>query len=205
MQDNDWITRPTAAQGAGFDAQWDPDFVQQVRAVLEQDQDADRDMRAVQAVLERRYAASAYVRVVFTESHDADGNGRTRVPTEIDPAQPDSYRAKKRSTLGGALVLTAPGVPMLFQGPQSYQKELFSDEIIFSQSNVALAAGLLARQGPAWPQGAVYQGDRALVASCLRRLVTEAQAGKAPVQRPQAQMPAARPSPSTATGSTNST
>ncbi len=46
MQDNDWITRPTAAQGAGFDAQWDPRFVQQVRAVLERDQDADRDMRA---------------------------------------------------------------------------------------------------------------------------------------------------------------
>ena len=84
MQDNDWITRSTAAQGAGFDAQWDPHFVQQVRAVLEQDQDADRDMRAIQAALEQRYAASAYVRVVFTESHDADGNGRTRVPTEID-------------------------------------------------------------------------------------------------------------------------
>ena len=145
MQDNDWITRPTAAQGAGFDAQWDPHFVQQVRAVLEQDQDADRDMRAIQAALEQRYAASAYVRVVFTESHDADGNGRTRVPTEIDPAQPDSYWAKKRSTLGGALVLPAPGVPMLFQGQEFLEQRPFlQDPAPLDWGNVTTYAGILA-------------------------------------------------------------
>ena len=145
MQDNDWITRPTAAQGAGFDAQWDPHFVQQVRAVLEQDQDADRDMRAIQAALEQRYAASAYARVVFTESHDADGNGRTRVPTEIDPAQPDSYWAKKRSTLGGALVLTAPGVPMLFQGQEFLEQRPFlQDPAPLDWGNVTTYAGILA-------------------------------------------------------------
>jgi len=144
MQGDDWITRPTAAGGAGFDSQWDPDFVQQVRGALEQVQDADRDMGAVQAALERRYAASAFARVVFTESHDADGNGRTRVPTEIDPAQPDSWWSKKRSTLGAALVLTAPGIPMLFQGQEFLEQRPFvQDPAPLDWGNVTTYVGIL--------------------------------------------------------------
>jgi 1,4-alpha-glucan branching enzyme len=144
MQDNDWITYPVQVGGAGFAAQWDPDFVQQVRAVLEDVQDADRDMGAIAALLARQYAASAFSRVVFTESHDADGNGRSRVPTEIDPAQPDSYWAKKRSTLGAALVLTAPGIPMLFQGQEFLEQRPFlQDPAPLDWGNVTAYAGIL--------------------------------------------------------------
>jgi 1,4-alpha-glucan branching enzyme len=145
MQRDDWLTRPTAQQGAGFDSQWDPDFVAQVRGVLEEVQDADRDVGAIGAVLQRRYAATAFARVVFTESHDADGNGRTRVPAEIDPAQPDSWWSKKRSTLGGALVLTAPGIPMLFQGQEFLEaKPFLLDGAPLDWGNVTAYAGILA-------------------------------------------------------------
>src|SRR5579859_1479431 len=130
MQGNGSITRPTAGQGAGFDAQWDAAFVQQLRAVVEQVQDAGRDMGAIQAALESRDAASAFARVIYTESHDADGNGRTRVPTEIDPAQPDSWWSKKRSTLAAALVFTAPGIPMIFQGQEFLDQDPFVQEPI---------------------------------------------------------------------------
>jgi 1,4-alpha-glucan branching enzyme len=144
MQDNAWVTRPVQAQGTGFDAQWDPDFVQQVRAVLEQDQDQDRDMGVIQAMLSRSYPGGAFARVVFTESHDADGNGRTRVPAEIDPAQPDSYWSKKRSTLGGALVLTAPGIPMLFQGQEFLEQRPFvQDPAELDWGNATTYAGIL--------------------------------------------------------------
>ncbi len=34
------------------------------------------------------------------------------------PGKADSWYAKKRSTLGAALVLTAPGIPMLFMGQE---------------------------------------------------------------------------------------
>ena len=144
MQGNDWITRPTGQQGAGFDAQWDAAFLQQVRGVLEQVQDTDRDMGAIQAALENRYAASAFARVVFTESHDADGNGRTRVPTEIDPADPSSWWSKKRSTLGGVLVLTAPGIPMLFQGQEFLEQQPFvQDPGPLDWSNTSTYAGIV--------------------------------------------------------------
>jgi 1,4-alpha-glucan branching enzyme len=144
MQGNDWITRPTRAMGAAFDSQWDAAFLQQVRSVLEVVDDADRDMGAIQASLERRLGASATSRVVFTESHDADGNGRTRVPTEIDPAQPDSWWAKKRSTLGGVLVLTAPGIPLMFQGQEFLEQQPFvQDPAPLDWGNVEKYAGIL--------------------------------------------------------------
>ena len=82
-------------------------------------------MAALAGLLQRRLGPTASSRVIFTESHDADGNGRTRVPTEIDPQQPDSWWSKKRSTLGAALVLTAPGVPMLFQGQEFLEQRPF--------------------------------------------------------------------------------
>jgi 1,4-alpha-glucan branching enzyme len=101
-------------------------------------------MGVIQAVLEGSYAATAFARVVFTESHDADGNGRTRVPAEIDPAQPDSYWSKKRSTLGGALVMTAPGVPMLFQGQEFLEQRPFvQDPGELDWGNATTYAGIL--------------------------------------------------------------
>jgi Alpha amylase, C-terminal all-beta domain len=88
--------------------------------------DAERDMGSVRSALERRYgSSSAFARVVFTEFHDADGNGRTRVPAEINGAAPDSSESKKRSTLAAALVFTAPGIPMIFQGQEMLAHDPF--------------------------------------------------------------------------------
>jgi 1,4-alpha-glucan branching enzyme len=86
-------------------------------------------MTLIAAQLERRLGGAGTARVIFTESHDADGNGRTRVPTEIDPAQPDSWWSKKRSTLAAALVFTAPGIPMLFQGQEFLDQSPFVMEV----------------------------------------------------------------------------
>ena len=42
-------------------------------------------------------------------------------------APPSVERFRKRSTLGGALVMTAPGVPMIFQGQEFLEDEYFRD------------------------------------------------------------------------------
>jgi 1,4-alpha-glucan branching enzyme len=47
------------------------------------------------------------------------------VPAEIDPAEPHSWWSKKRSTLGAALVFTAPAIPMLFQGQEILAQQPF--------------------------------------------------------------------------------
>ena len=144
MRNDAQVTAPTSAGGAGFTAQWDPDFVRQVRGVLRQVDDPDRDMSVIASALERRYGADAFSRVVFTESHDADANGGTRVPAEIDPAQPDSVDAKKRSVLGAVLVFTAPGIPMIFEGQEILESHWFSDDFPIDWTNVQRHPGILA-------------------------------------------------------------
>jgi 1,4-alpha-glucan branching enzyme len=67
-------------------------------------------------------------RVVFLESHDVVGdlNNGVRLPTAIDTNTPDSYRARKLSTLGAALTFTSPGVPMFFEGQEMLENQQFS-------------------------------------------------------------------------------
>ena len=143
MRNDARITSPTASGGAGFNGQWDPDFVRVVRNVLDQPLDESRDMGAICAMVERRYGSDAFSRVVFTESHDADANGGTRVPAEIDPAEPDSVFAKKRSILGAALVFTSPGIPMIFQGQEFLETHWFDSGFPVDWSNATRYSGIL--------------------------------------------------------------
>jgi 1,4-alpha-glucan branching enzyme len=66
--------------------------------------------------------------VAFLESHDVVGdlNGGERLVTAIDTNTPNSYWARKRSTLGNVVTFTAPGVPMLFQGEEMLENQQFS-------------------------------------------------------------------------------
>ena len=115
--------------GAAFHAQWDGAFVHPVRQVVIAADDDDRSIQALCAALEARYNDDAFQRVVYTESHDEVANGRARVPYEVDPEDPTGWYAQKRSTLGAALVFTAPGIPMIFQGQEFLQGEWFRDDV----------------------------------------------------------------------------
>ena len=128
LQDNGALTRAVKNGGAGFDAQWGAVFVHALRPTLTALDDKDRSMEAVKGTLLHRYSADAFERVVYTESHDEVANGRARVPEEIDPGKASSWAAKKRSTLGAAVVFTAPGVPMLFQGQEFLEDDWFHDQ-----------------------------------------------------------------------------
>ena len=67
--------------------------------------------------------------MIYSESHDEVANGKSRVPTEIDTKDSDNWFAQKRSTLAAALVFTAPGIPMLFQGQEFLQDGWFQDSV----------------------------------------------------------------------------
>ncbi len=123
------ITSPVSSGGSGFGSQWDIDFLWGVRQTVEFTLDDQRDMNLIATQVRRRLGATASTRVIFTESHDADGNGRTRLPTEIDPSQSDSWWSKKRSTLAAALVFTVPGIPMIFQGQEFLEQDPFLQTI----------------------------------------------------------------------------
>lgn len=125
---NEYITRAPEADGQGFAAQWDAAFVNRVRDALITQHDADRDLGAVAESLLQCYNGDAFQRVIYTESHDEVANGKSRVPEEIMPGEAAHWFPKKRAALGAALVFTAPGIPMIFQGQEFLQDGYFSDD-----------------------------------------------------------------------------
>jgi 1,4-alpha-glucan branching enzyme len=129
LQGNEWITRESEAGGAGFGSQWDAGFVHPVRRAIIDGNDADRDLFAVRDALDHGYNGSAFQRVVYTESHDEVANGNQRVPEEIWPGNAGSWYSRKRSSIGAALVFTAPGIPMIFQGQEFLEDGFFRDTV----------------------------------------------------------------------------
>ena len=136
------ITRSASAGGAGFGAQWDGGFVHFVRSALIESDDAHRDVVSVAAAI-GDLPREGFRRVIYTESHDEDANGAARVPEEIWPGYADSWASKKRATLGSAVVLTSPGIPMLFQGQELVEGSWFTDEDGLDWSLRHRHAGLL--------------------------------------------------------------
>lgn len=127
LQNNDWLTKPVDWGGTGFSTQWDAGFVHPIRNVVEHADDRERSMHEVRDALCHRYNFSAFERVIYSESHDEVANGKQRVPSEIDPKNPESWYAQKRSTLAACLVFTAPGIPMIFQGQEFLRGGWFDD------------------------------------------------------------------------------
>ncbi len=126
LQNYSWVTQPTSSGGAGFDTQWS-NFVHTVRGALTPSDDNSRNMNSVRDAITEKFNNDAFQRVIYTENHDEDANGKQRLPSEIDSATPGSYWAQKRSTLGAALVMTSPGIPMLFQGQEILEDGWFAD------------------------------------------------------------------------------
>ncbi|QDU59061.1 alpha-amylase family glycosyl hydrolase [Aeoliella mucimassa] len=127
MRNNNWLTKPKEWGGAGFNAQWDAEFVHPIRDVVEQVEDQYRSMFKVHNALCHKFNYSAFERVIYSESHDEVANGKSRVPSEIDEKNPHSWYAQKRTVLASAMVLTAPGIPMLFQGQEFLRTGWFDD------------------------------------------------------------------------------
>ncbi|RIY10473.1 1,4-alpha-glucan branching protein [Hymenobacter rubripertinctus] len=140
---DEFITRAPEEGGQGFSSQWDARFVYPIRDALVTPADADRNMHAVAQAVAHAYNHDAFQRVVYTESHDEVANGKARVPEEIMPGAAASWFPKKRSTLGAALVLTVPGIPMIFQGQPMLADGSFSDDRPLNWDRASEHAGLV--------------------------------------------------------------
>lgn len=146
MQDNEWLTRAVGGGGAGFGAQWGAGFLHTVRTVIIGSDDGARDMYALRDVIAQRFNGDAFRRVVYTESHDevAESAGQARVPELIWRGNAGSYFSQKRATLGAALVLTAPGIPMLFMGQEFLEPGAWSDARELDWSKLERFSGIRA-------------------------------------------------------------
>jgi 1,4-alpha-glucan branching enzyme len=143
LQDDPALIAPTDEGGAGFGAQWDGGFVRRVRAALTANDDAARSIPDLVTAIDGGGRGPAGTRVIYTESHDDVANGEVRVPEAISPGDAASWFAKKRATLGSALVLCAPGIPMVFQGQELLEDRWFDDTVALDWSKASTHDGIL--------------------------------------------------------------
>lgn len=144
MQENEWLTKPVEQGGAGFSAQWGAGFLHGVRAMLTAQEDGGRDMAKLAGLIGQRFNGDAFQRVIYTESHDevAENNGKARVPELIWRGNAEGWHAQKRSTLGAALVMTAPGIPMIFMGQEFLQTGAWTDAASLEWERAERFAGI---------------------------------------------------------------
>jgi 1,4-alpha-glucan branching enzyme len=140
---NPYLTKGTQFGGSGFDSQWDPCFVHPIRHALCAAKDEDRNMNAVRDALTFQYNDSAFQRLICTESHDEVANGSTRIPEEVAVTNGCGIMAKKMAALGATLLLTSPGIPMIFQGQEFLDIGRFDDLTPLDWSNMERNEGLV--------------------------------------------------------------
>jgi 1,4-alpha-glucan branching enzyme len=127
LQSSADVTVQSGPIGLEFSSQWDDAMVNTLRDVVTKVSDSDRDIGAVKGVLEKNIGADVFTRVVYSENHDQVGHppGQDRLPALIDTNNHESIFAKKRSTLAAAIMLTSPGIPMIFQGQEMLETRAF--------------------------------------------------------------------------------
>lgn len=140
---NEYITKWNDAGGAAFNAQWEIGFPWALRRVLDSPDDSWRHLGDLAGMLERRYDGDAFRRVIYSDSHDSAANGGARLNEEITPGDPDSLYAKRRSLIAAAVVLTVPGIPMLFQGQEFLQGGSFNDWRTLDWENAKTLSGIV--------------------------------------------------------------
>ena len=125
--------------GLGFDAELGDGLRDVLRGLLRQasvGEAAALDLGPVAAELQNRHGMpDAWRLVQCLEDQDlayagpdgAGPDGAARVPALADGADPSSWFARSRSRAVTALLLTAPGIPMLFMGQEILEAKPWSD------------------------------------------------------------------------------
>ena len=144
LQNNSWITKDTNDQGgAGFDAQWSAGFVHPIRDAL-----ASRSTTTI-ATCGRSAMRLTNNTTAMCLSESSTPSHTTKSPTDgpvfprtSGPAMPIAGSRRNDRLLGAALVMTSPGVPMIFQGQEVLEDEYFQDTDPVDWSKEVTHAGI---------------------------------------------------------------
>ena len=126
-----------------FDSQWDIGYRWALFHQVADAWDFERNMYTVAGALSDW---PSFQRIAFTEAHDyvaAMNYGRSRVPAQIHPEDPASLWARKRALLGAAIIMTTPGIPMIFQGQEMNETRGFHDDIPMNWDLANTFSGIL--------------------------------------------------------------
>lgn len=137
--------------GAGFDSTWHDGLRNTIRGVISQAA-GGRDGRIylddLAATLE---IPSTWKAVQSIEDHDIVHNDhpiRTRIPKLSDNSNPRSWYGKSRARVATGLLLTAPGIPMIFMGQEFLEDKAWNDNSGYAPGSLIWWEGLHAGDKP---------------------------------------------------------
>lgn len=122
-----YLTKPTSEHGCAFDAQWELGFPHALRDALGLTPNHSKTLAGVRYELEKQYNGNAFEKVIFSDSHDTAANGSVRLNEAASPGDAAGLFARERALLADAVMLTAPGIPMMLQGQEFLQGGAFND------------------------------------------------------------------------------
>jgi 1,4-alpha-glucan branching enzyme len=130
--DQAFAVRDTGSGGLGFDGVWSSGLRDAVRGAIGQagaDAQAQVVLDPVRDALNRPPGFPAlWKSVEAVENHDEVYTGRApRIARLADGSNPRSWYARSRSRVATGLVLTAPGIPLLFMGQEFLEDKPWSD------------------------------------------------------------------------------
>jgi 1,4-alpha-glucan branching enzyme len=134
--------------GAGFDSTWDDGVRDSVRKAISQaaggrDSHVDLDGVAGSLTRARGLFAAEWKAVECLESHDEVYHGRSPRMAELcDPQDSHSWYARSRDRVANGLLLTAPGIPMLFMGQEFLEDKQWNDNLPDGLGNLIWWGGI---------------------------------------------------------------
>ncbi|MCX7005484.1 MAG: alpha-amylase family glycosyl hydrolase [bacterium] len=144
-QNDSYITtRPQQGEGdgCGFDSQWHNPGVHALRGQMKESNDAYRDMPTIRDQITWKNNNRDIALVKYISCHDENANGKMRLNVEMDYPSGTSYWAKKKLVLGSGIVMTAVGIPMMFQGDELLMDKWFSDALPLDWSRLNTYGGI---------------------------------------------------------------
>ena len=132
--DQNSVLRSRGNGGAGFDSVLASRLRQSLREVVNQastGKDTSLNLNSLAADLYPSFGG-AWRAVQHLENQDVvridnQTDRQPRVPALADPSNPRSWYARSRSRVANGLLLTSPGIPMLFMGQEFMEDKYWSD------------------------------------------------------------------------------
>jgi 1,4-alpha-glucan branching enzyme len=133
----DSAVRPSSAGGAGFDMVWHDSLRDGVRSTIEQAAHgafASINIERIRDALAPPPGFDGAWRAVqMLENHDVlltfhdPKDQKPRIARISDPSNPRSWYARSRARIANGILLTGPGVPMLFMGQEFLEDKFWND------------------------------------------------------------------------------
>ncbi len=124
------VVKPRQANGAGFHAEWHDGLRGAIRGVLSEasgGRDAQVHWQPVVDQLRAPGFPDAWRAVQYIESHDAVNQDGPRIASLAGSGNSRTWYATSRSRVATGILLTAPGIPMVFMGEEFYEDKRWSD------------------------------------------------------------------------------